>query len=256
MPRLIVIHPPGLEGTVLPVGERRQVIGRGSAADLRLEDPHLSAAHAAVVPVGGGGVTIEDLGSRNGTMVERERVSRPRRLRDGEVVRLGTVHARYEDDTGAGERGHTAAMPRAVAYHVGSQAAHQLNNVAGDQYNHYIERRDSFLRQVAAYRSKARAVFWLGVLMMFGGAAVYAYFLLRGMGDFQSSFGSGQMPRDFPFGPDVGLGVPIGLVAFGVGFVGNILFWIGLIMQIVAAARARKVDVDPRHSWNAPALRR
>ncbi|WP_431898018.1 FHA domain-containing protein [Nonomuraea sp. bgisy101] len=255
MPRLIVIHPPALEGTVLLVGERRQVIGRGSSADLRLDDPHLSAVHAAVVPAAGG-VTIEDLGSRNGTVVGQERVSRPRRLRDGDVVRLGTVHARFEDD-GGGERGQTMAMPAAVSYHVGRQEAGQLNNVAGNQYNnHYVQQRDSFLRQVAAYRSKARSVFWLGVLMMFGGAAAYAAVLIKGMGDFQSSFTSGRMPEDFPFGPDVGLGVPVGLIAFAVGFVGNILFWVGLIMQIVAAARARRVDVDPRHSWNSPAVRR
>ncbi|MEU7893024.1 FHA domain-containing protein [Nonomuraea sp. NPDC049152] len=254
MPRLIVIHPPALEGTVLLVGERRQVIGRGSAADLRLDDPHLSAVHAAVVPAGGG-VTIEDLGSRNGTVVGQERVSRPRRLRDGDVVRLGTVHARFEDDGGGG-RGHTEAMPAAVSYHVGRQEAGQLNNVAGNQYNHYVHQRDSFLRQVAAYRSKARSVFWLGILLMFGGGAGYAAVIIKGMGDIQSSFASGRMPEDFPFGPDVGLGVPIGLIAFAVGFVGNILFWVGLIMQIVAAARARRVDVDPRHSWNSPAVGR
>ncbi len=63
------------------------VIGRGADASLRLRDDGVSRRHARIV-VAGGEVTVEDLGSANGTLVNGEPVRRAV-LRDGDKLQLG-----------------------------------------------------------------------------------------------------------------------------------------------------------------------
>jgi hypothetical protein len=78
-------------GHVLPL--RDGVLGRGSAAALRLDDPSLSRSHARIT-VDGVRVLVEDLGSKNGTWMGGSRVSSLRELAPGEEVRAGrTVFA-------------------------------------------------------------------------------------------------------------------------------------------------------------------
>jgi len=45
------------------------VLGRGSGAGIRFDDPDVSRRHAAI-QVGNGDVTVIDLGSTNGTVLE------------------------------------------------------------------------------------------------------------------------------------------------------------------------------------------
>lgn len=64
-------------------------IGRGADADLRIDDPGISRHHAELRR-SGGDVTIVDLGSTNGVVVDGARVD-GHRLRDGQKVRLGST---------------------------------------------------------------------------------------------------------------------------------------------------------------------
>jgi len=64
-------------------------IGRGSETDLRIDDPGISRNHAELRR-SGGDVTIVDLGSTNGIVVNGRRVDQER-LRDGAEVRLGST---------------------------------------------------------------------------------------------------------------------------------------------------------------------
>jgi hypothetical protein len=64
-------------------------IGRGAEADLRIDDPGISREHAELRR-SGGDVTIVDLGSTNGIVVNGRRVDQER-LRDGAEVRLGST---------------------------------------------------------------------------------------------------------------------------------------------------------------------
>jgi hypothetical protein len=80
------LEPPGL------------VLGRGAEADLRIDDPGISRRHAEVQVTPGHGspqVSITDLGSTNGILVNGQRVQEAR-LGDGAKVRMGnttmTVH--------------------------------------------------------------------------------------------------------------------------------------------------------------------
>ena len=78
------------EGTTteeLPNG-RAYIIGRGATATLRLGDRNVSRRHCSIM------ITklhthLTDLGSKNGTFVNGERVKRNRNLQDGDVIKIG-----------------------------------------------------------------------------------------------------------------------------------------------------------------------
>jgi hypothetical protein len=74
----------------------RNVIGRGTEADIRLPDTGVSRKHVDVV-LDGGVATVEDLGSTNGTLVNGRRVSR-QALVDGDVIRIGHSVLVYRQD--------------------------------------------------------------------------------------------------------------------------------------------------------------
>jgi hypothetical protein len=68
----------------------RLTIGRGDANDIALEwDARVSRTHAALERLGADWTVVDDGLSRNGTWVNGERVAARRRLRDGDVVKVG-----------------------------------------------------------------------------------------------------------------------------------------------------------------------
>jgi DNA-binding winged helix-turn-helix (wHTH) protein len=70
--------------------EGRQVLGRDPDVDIFLNQPRVSRHHARIT-VASGRVTIEDIGSKNGTFVGSSRVDSARLLADGDVIALGAV---------------------------------------------------------------------------------------------------------------------------------------------------------------------
>lgn len=66
------------------------VIGRGAECDVRLEDNFLSSRHARIAN-DGGDLSIEDLGSTNGTYVNQELVKGRVHLERGDIVQVGGV---------------------------------------------------------------------------------------------------------------------------------------------------------------------
>jgi DNA-binding winged helix-turn-helix (wHTH) protein len=79
-----------LEGRDVPLAEGVNILGRDVGSAIRIDLPEISRRHASIV-VGVAQATIEDLSSRNGSFVGDEPVTAPRRLRDGDAIRLGTV---------------------------------------------------------------------------------------------------------------------------------------------------------------------
>jgi predicted component of type VI protein secretion system len=65
------------------------VIGRTPDCQLSLDDPLVSRRHALLV-VQPNGVFVEDLGARNGVFVNGARVEKIQRVRDGDVIRIGS----------------------------------------------------------------------------------------------------------------------------------------------------------------------
>jgi pSer/pThr/pTyr-binding forkhead associated (FHA) protein len=66
------------------------VIGRGGDCDLTIVDTYLSSRHARVSR-DDGDLTIEDLGSTNGTYVNQELVNGRMFLERGDIVQVGGV---------------------------------------------------------------------------------------------------------------------------------------------------------------------
>jgi two-component system response regulator AtoC len=66
------------------------VVGRAAEVELRVEHASVSRRHAQLV-IEGGALSVEDLGSHNGTRVNGEQVDGPRALASGDVVMVGDV---------------------------------------------------------------------------------------------------------------------------------------------------------------------
>ena len=95
--RLVVVKSPALEeGDELVLDSSALLLGRGSRNDVDLgRDEYASSEHARIEPRRDG-VWLEDVGSTNGTYLNGVRVTRPKRLTAGDVVRVGETELRYE----------------------------------------------------------------------------------------------------------------------------------------------------------------
>ncbi|ARQ70407.1 FtsK/SpoIIIE domain-containing protein [Streptomyces marincola] len=98
---LLVVAGPDAGGVhLLRGGEAR--IGRSAEADIPLDDPDVSRAHCAVALSPDGSVTVRDLGSTNGTLLNGAPVrSRPVPARSGALLRLGESVLRVISSAGA-----------------------------------------------------------------------------------------------------------------------------------------------------------
>jgi hypothetical protein len=98
MGRLVVLKSDAIdENTEFVLDSTGISIGRGNPNDVRLDaDEYASAQHARVEPRRDG-VWIEDVGSTNGTYVNGVRLSRPRKLAIGDLVRVGETDLRFEE---------------------------------------------------------------------------------------------------------------------------------------------------------------
>ncbi|MCU1244776.1 MAG: hypothetical protein JWN02_686 [Acidobacteria bacterium] len=77
------------DGTMYPLLEDVTTVGRTEDNIVALRDPSVSSHHARVIRSGTFG--IEDLGSRNGTYVNGEKVTELRTLADGDLIRFGKL---------------------------------------------------------------------------------------------------------------------------------------------------------------------
>ncbi len=95
--RLVVVKSPALdEGAEYGLDSSALTVGRGHENDVRIEgDDFVSGSHAKFSPRADG-VWIEDAGSTNGTYLNGIRLTRPRKLAPGDVVRIGETDLRFE----------------------------------------------------------------------------------------------------------------------------------------------------------------
>jgi hypothetical protein len=76
----------------LPPGEH--VLGRSSDATVFIDDAGISRHHARIT-ITAGGALLEDLGSKNGTMLNGSRVPGPTPLADGAAIVLGATVLKF-----------------------------------------------------------------------------------------------------------------------------------------------------------------
>ncbi len=95
--RLIVVKSPALEhGEELVLDSAPLRVGRGTRNDVDLgRDEYASSEHARLEPRRDG-VWVEDIGSTNGTYLNGKRLTGPKRLSAGDVVRVGETELRYD----------------------------------------------------------------------------------------------------------------------------------------------------------------
>ena len=85
--KAVVIEGDKLKGKSFDLGQEL-VIGRADKCHIILDDSYVSQVHARIFPRGGS-VVVEDLGSTNGTYLNRKRVSAPSELQRGDKVKIG-----------------------------------------------------------------------------------------------------------------------------------------------------------------------
>ena len=77
----------------IPLRDGENVIGRDPHDAVVIRAPEVSRHHARLF-VAGPRVTLEDLGSKNGTYVGTERVTRPTEVHAGDEILIGTIRMR------------------------------------------------------------------------------------------------------------------------------------------------------------------
>lgn len=85
--QLVVTHG-GLAGTRITLGTQAVLLGRADDSTLVLTDDYASTRHAKLSPRGTDWY-VEDLGSTNGTYLDRDKVTSPVRVPLGTPVRIG-----------------------------------------------------------------------------------------------------------------------------------------------------------------------
>jgi hypothetical protein len=267
VPRLVVLAPESFRGRQIELARDYLTVGREATCDVRLDDPHVSRTHAALERRDGT-VYVRDLGSSAGTFVNDAKATSAE-LHQGDVVAFATVRARFEAAPRASAE--TEAMPGMAAraraerpepnptdirppapvrYDIGQQKADVISNVGRDQYNAHvqqvIQQRESFMREIAATRTKARWLVWLGLLLFVVGFAMFAAADLNMLKQISNDFGSNNTaPPTDPFGHPI-FGIPSGLLGWAIGAVGALMLIIGIVLHIVATSRRKRVERDYR----------
>lgn len=128
--RLIIRRGPS-PNRVIELNRDVMTIGREVGADIVIPDPEVSRNHCRFTR-SGGGYMIEDLGSTNGTFVNRQRVTGTRALNAGDVIGLGeTVELAFESP------GMAAPPPQAPPPGYAQAQRTQIGGVPGGAQDYY-----------------------------------------------------------------------------------------------------------------------
>jgi pSer/pThr/pTyr-binding forkhead associated (FHA) protein len=87
-PKTLVVTEGALAGTSLRLGDAPVTVGRAQDSTLVVDDDYASGRHARLFPQDGTWY-VEDLGSTNGTYLERTKVGAPMPVPVGTPVRIG-----------------------------------------------------------------------------------------------------------------------------------------------------------------------
>ncbi len=88
---LVVVEPPANAGRSYPIGDEVTVGRAGGCAIAIADDTYVSTLHARVFRTPEGEVRVEDLGSTNGTYVNRAKVGSAVALQRGDRLQVGNT---------------------------------------------------------------------------------------------------------------------------------------------------------------------
>jgi pSer/pThr/pTyr-binding forkhead associated (FHA) protein len=87
-PQRLLVTAGSLAGTTIGLADQQITIGRADDATLVLADDYASTRHARLFPQDGQWL-VEDLGSTNGTYLDRQKVTEPTPVPIGVPIRIG-----------------------------------------------------------------------------------------------------------------------------------------------------------------------
>ncbi|GAA1260106.1 antibiotic biosynthesis regulator FhaB [Kitasatospora nipponensis] len=88
-PTQLVVVEGALAGTTVALQGQVITLGRAHDSTIVLDDDYASSRHARIYPDQAGQWTVEDLGSTNGTYLDRQRLTVPTPLQPGMPIRIG-----------------------------------------------------------------------------------------------------------------------------------------------------------------------
>ncbi|MEV4558831.1 FHA domain-containing protein [Kitasatospora sp. NPDC049285] len=88
-PTHLVVTQGSLAGTTVALQGQTVTLGRAHDSTIVLDDDYASSRHARIYPDQTGQWTVEDLGSTNGTYLDRQRLTTPTPLQPGVPIRIG-----------------------------------------------------------------------------------------------------------------------------------------------------------------------
>jgi adenylate cyclase len=149
------VQPSEKEAFTLPMQEPQLTIGRDEHNDLVLDDPHVSRYHAMILQ-GTSGLTVCDLDSGNGTLVNDQPIA-PRvrvQLAAWDVIRVGTtlltVEAPHLDpsmaDSAGGETGFQQAAQKTIHELLTPSSEIELSGSSPVNYRQELEKKERILR--------------------------------------------------------------------------------------------------------------
>lgn len=178
MPELLtleIIEGPGAGRSV--VVDRPLLIGRDPEAGFVLDDREVSRRHIQLTP-SGDHVTVEDLGSANGTFVNHNELHGPARLDPGDHLLAGvTVMELRDRDSIAAQRSAVLLVPAGLKIAPQTPTYADPEKITAD-----VHEDQAGIPELDKYRDvrvRRRAVNAPWVLLLIDGLALAAYFLTR-----------------------------------------------------------------------------
>jgi hypothetical protein len=141
----------------LALNEGQFVVGRSATCQLSLDDALISRRHAMIV-VSGENVTVEDLASRNGVLVNGVRITTKTVIRPGDKIMVGTqeltllgARTASAKDTMSLPAATTATLPRIPAVEMASERPEPSERTDAGQDENAGED-SSMVRRVTAFK--------------------------------------------------------------------------------------------------------
>ena len=88
VPTALVVTQGALSGTTVRLGDQPVTLGRSQDSTIVLDDDYVSSRHARFFPKDGQWL-VEDMGSTNGTYLDRNKVTAPTPVKIGMPIRIG-----------------------------------------------------------------------------------------------------------------------------------------------------------------------
>jgi pSer/pThr/pTyr-binding forkhead associated (FHA) protein len=88
VPSALVVTQGALSGTTVRLGDQPVTLGRSQDSTIVLDDDYVSSRHARFFPRDGQWL-VEDMGSTNGTYLDRTKVTQPTAVKIGMPIRIG-----------------------------------------------------------------------------------------------------------------------------------------------------------------------